>query len=500
MIDAIRTSGRRAGAQLLSTIAAVLLFASGLLSPAAVLAANELVSPVYIDYNTFIDRVNVLELISVGDQELDVRLTVFRSDGSIKTKKNLTIEPLNEFDVLVNELVDQANTYGIIKIEFDDAQSKLIGRMSVYRENATRFGSGQFSFVFARELINPLQGTTYVTGNSFDALGRGLLVPNWLEIMNLEDTTQTFTHRLYDQAGTLLSTQMVTVPPLGKFDVSSGHERGQGVYLNEIVPTDVTADYLASVTRYASNTVSGSGAKDYSYAMSRFARAGEEQAQYALTDNRTGNCFRETSWVEIANVAATTATATISFYDHSGQLRTMTSRSYPSKSQFHFNASAVLPTNELGFAKVESDVPNSLIVQTATYYYSCNSNNLQTAYLLPAQTVLTPPLVGTYNLFLGMKNELAIISTGAVNRDIELSLRSAGQQIFSGQDQLRPNELLVYDLNNADTFNTSADTYGTIRLDTLEIPSFVPITIREKLSGTLVDFVLPTGFGESSED
>ena len=500
MIEAIRTAGRNASSSMLFTIFAAFCFCSALFHPAPASAANELTSPVYIDYNTFIDRVNVLELISVGDHDLDIDLTVFRSDGTIKTKRSLKIAPLNEFDVLVNELVNQSDTYGAIKIEFDDAQSKLIGRMSVYRANATRFGSGQFSFVFARDLINALQGTTYVTGNSFDALGRGLLVPNWLEIINLESTTQSFTHRLYDQAGTLLNTQVVSVPPLGKFDVSSGHERGQGVYLNEIVPSDSSADYLASVTRYASNTVSGSPAKDYSYAMSRFARAGEDETQFALTDNRSGNCFKETSWVEIANVTSTTATATVAFYDHTGQLRTTTTRSYPPKSQFHFNASMVLPDGELGFAKVDSDVPNSLLVQTATYYNSCNSNALQTAYLLPAQTVLTPPLVGSYNLFLGMKNELAVISTGAVNRNIELSLRSSGQQVFSGQDVLKPNEMLLYDLNNAQTFNTAVNTYGTIRLDTLEIPSFVPFTIREKFSGTVVDFVLPTAFGESADD
>ncbi len=498
MHQSLRPPKNWVGLKLLGAIAALVVAMLTHAGPAH--AANELISPVYIDYNTFIDRVNVLELVSVGERDLDIRMTVFRSDGSIKTKRNFTIASLSQFDVLVNDLVDQSNTYGIIKIEFDDPRSKLVGRMSVYRANATRFGSGQFSFAFAKELANPLNGTTYVTGNSFNALGQGLLVPNWLEVSNLESTSQTFTHRLYDQAGTLLSTQVVSVPPFGKFDVSSGHERGQGVYLNEIIPSDSSADYLASVTRYASNTVSGSGAKDYAYAMTRGAKAGEGSAQYALTDNRTGSCFRKTSWVEIANVSASAVTAAISFYDQTGEVRATSSRSYPPKSQFHFNAGAVLDEGDLGFAKVESNVSNSLLVQTATYYYSCNSNALQTAYLLPAQTEMTPPLVGSYNLFLDMENELVILSTGSVNRNIDISLRSAGEQIFAGIDQLRPNETFVYDLNNSETFNTQSDTYGTIRLDTLETPSFVPFTIREKLSGTTVDFVLPTLFGESDED
>jgi hypothetical protein len=177
----------------------------------------------------------------------------------------------------------------------------------------------------------------------------------------------------------------VDVPALGKVDVSSGHELGQGVYLNEIIPGDSSAHYLASVTRYASNALSGSDVRDYSYAMSASAKPGSGDEQFALIERRSGNCFEQSSWVEVANVGNSPATATLTFYDQTAHNRGVGSAIIQPKAQFHFNGGIMIPEGDTGWVRIQTDTPGALVAQSAVYFHSCNSNTLETAYLLPAQ-------------------------------------------------------------------------------------------------------------------
>jgi hypothetical protein len=113
------------------------------------------------------------------------------------------------------------------------------------------------------------------------------------------------------------------------------------------------------------------------------------------------------------------------------------------------------------------------------------------------------PLVGTYNLFLEQTDRLLVIPTTALTRNMDISLRSDGQTLFTGNDQLRANQLLEYHLDDSDAFHTAADSYGTVLLDANETASFVPFVLRERRAGTngeIVDYVMPTVFGESPED
>lgn len=461
----------------------------------------ELESPAFTDYNTFLDQVNILELINVGTEELEATITVYSSTGFRRARQTIILQPLNQLDVLINDLVDQSNTYGFVKIEYDDSDTKLSGRMVVYREDADH--DGEYSYVFAKELRNAVTGTTFVMSNTQDPQELGYLVSNWVQIMNPSSSAKTFTHKVYNRSGKLLSSTSVSVPALGRVDVSGGHERGEGLFLNRIIPSDSSAEYLANITRYGSNSTTGSSSRGYAFAFASDAKSGEGDDQFGFIANDEGDCFTQTNSVEIANVGTTTATATLTFYDEAKHFEDSDSHAYVKRSQFHFDGSEVLNSGEVGWVTIASDVSDAFLAQTVTYYLDCGDDSLQTGFVLPAQVATTSPLVGSYNRFLGMENQLYLIVHSSRDRTLDFVMRSSGAAIFSDDFQLDQFTVREFDLNDEAVFNTTEDTYGTVFLDANETASFIPFTLRTGRAGNdgdEVDFAVPTLFGQYVED
>lgn len=446
-------------------------------------------SPAFTKYNTFLGQTNFLELIANGTKPVTPIVTIYSINGQVIDSKTVPIDSLNQVDLNIHDIVGP-DTYGVIKITWDDKPGKtLAGRMSNYRLNADK---ESYSFAFAKELRNPIRGRTYATGNSFDPIGLGYLVPNWAEIVNLDNKTRKFTYRLYNQAGEILSSQVVQVPALGERDVQAGHEAGEGAYLAEFIPDDGATDYFATVTRYSSNAPGGQVPETYNFAFPLDARAGNGDKQYALISNDVGSCWSQTNWFEVINVREKPITAHLTFRGKDGEKIDQTSYLLDPMSQYHFNASALLDKGQNGTVILSASDPGSLIAQSSVYYHDCADNILQAGYSAPARIPGQDVQAGTVNTFLGMNNILTLISTTKDETALVLEVRSFGELLSEQEQTLDGYHGLGFDLNDANIFGTAPDIYGTLTLRTDGAQKVLAEILRLREVNGRVDFAMPT--------
>jgi hypothetical protein len=459
-------------------------------------ASDALSSPAYSDYNTYLGMVNILELVSAGTRSVEATVSVYKLDGARTARVNVTIDPGQQQDIIINDLIgNRADTYGVVKIEFNSEFStvELIGRMSYYRLNSDGV---TYSFAFSRQINEPSTGTTYATSNSFDPQGRHFLVPNWLQVTNVSADARGFTVNLYNQSGSLVRSEAITLNSFERRDFAAGHEQGEGAYLNEVVPSDPATQYVAAATRYGSNSAPGTRIQSYAFAFALDTKGGTGVDQFSITANQTGDCFTQSNWVEVTNVAATAATATLDFYTNRGVLAGSSAVTLGSKAQFHFNGSVLIDERTYGSVKISSDTASALVAESVVYVHGCNTNLLQTAYVLPAVVPAAIfPINGSFNRFLEMQNDLLVVNVSAFRRGFDLTLSSGGAQLYS--NSVFSNSLAVSQLNLNDetVFGTAADTYGTIEIDSVNPASFIAYNLRSRMNpaGT-VDFVNATVF------
>ncbi len=449
-------------------------------------------SPAFTAYNTFLRQQGYLELIAGGSRAINGTVTVYAIDGRVINTRPFAIPALQQMDIDINAMVGQADTYGVVRVDFNGREpgATLMGRMSNYRSD----NDGSYSFAFARELRNSTRGVTFATGNAFDPQGSGFLVPNWAEIINIDSIERSFIHNLYLQDGRLVQSTTFALPPLAKRDIGAGHEYGEGVYVSEFIPVDGATKYLASVTRYSSNAPRGQEAQSYNFAFQLEAKAGNGDKQYVPITNRSGSCWLQTNWVEVMNVREKDVTATLIFRDDVGAEVARQTITYAPRAQFHFNASALLDKGKRGSVEISASDPASLITQSSVYFHdTCGSNLLQSAYASPGRIAGQDVQAGSFNTNINMKNELNVIATEQSSTTATIELRSQGQLLSTVQNLLGGFNASAFDLNNASVFNTTQNQYGTITLRTPTIRRSVAenLRIRESSPGK-IDFVMYT--------
>ena len=78
-------------------------------------------SPTYTKYNTFLNQSNYLELVSVGTAQAKVKVTVYSLAGKIiGAPKTFKLNPGQQTDVDIVSWVNKTDTYGLIKVEFNN--------------------------------------------------------------------------------------------------------------------------------------------------------------------------------------------------------------------------------------------------------------------------------------------------------------------------------------------------------------------------------------------
>jgi hypothetical protein len=493
--------------------------------PIIITPPEALKSPVHTKYNTFLSQYNYLELISAGNKSIDVTVKVYSIEGKELSSSLVPLAARAQQDIDINGILVRAcknrpdlcsnlkdidgngvpDTYGLIRLEFEDndPDKRLLGRISHYKQEPdTRNLS--YSFAFARELTNPLRGASYSSSNTFDAQGTGNVVPNWVEIINLDPVrSKDFIYNLFSEDGLPIFSRKFTLPPLGEWDVQAGHEIlnaagkvKESVYSVEVVPTDPDAEYLMYVSRYSAK--SSHNVSSYNYAFSLEGRNGTNESVFApiTAQDKPEVCALANNWVEVINVLSSNVNARAIFRDSAGNIVKDHNFVLEPKKQFHFNASLLIPKGDNGTVEVSSREPKGLIAQSLVYYHDCDRNQLQTAYISPLQKRGSSVLAGTANTFIDMDNVFKIYTTVSSSVSVLYSVSSLDGRRFTDQLVVNNKRVLDVDLKNTASIGVPANSYGILGMSTGRAGDVAGQLLRirkEKSSGKdRIDFVMPT--------
>ncbi len=449
---------------------------------------NHLSSPVYLLWNGFLGMVNIAELINPSsDPSSNTTMTIslYSISGQLMHTQALNLTGGQQFDLILNQLPGFiADSYGIVKITYTGS---LEGRVSYYRPVGA-----EYEFAYSIPLNQPLLGTSGVGFNTFQPSTNpsqlSFSVYNWLSLINLSNSTETFTINTYNQGGSLLASRQVSVPSFGRADVDGGHVMaGAGVVgLHEIVPQSGTTPYLAQLIRYGANSGPGSPPSGYFFAFPLSAHPGNGQ-RVALPTSRQ---FGESNWVEVANIKNAPINVNITFYNEDG-VGAGTSFQLAAHSQLHFPVDDQrLANSTRGFVEIDSDTINSLIAQSM-FYYRDSAGGIRAMYGIEQREPLGVGFNGSYNLFLGMENWLSLSSTG--NQWVTATVKTVGpgggsQQYFS----VPPSSTIVLPIHSAAQFNTQSDSYGFVNVTPDQPNSIIADLIRTRRPAGVFDFAFPT--------
>ena len=497
-------------------------------------------SPAFAKFNTYLGQWNFAELVNQGTTGKVIQLTVYNLRGQEMIRRGFFVPAGSQVDVDVNALIQFAcdilasncegfedrsatanapnganspdgivDTYGLVRFDWDDtnANDRLFGRMSFYRPNK----DGSFSFAFAREFRNRLNGTSFAMSNTYDPTGGQNLTPNWVEVINFGTkgpngthlfVDQTYTVNIYTQDGKLKESRTVSLPPLGEFDVHGGHEYltasgavEQTVYLVEVIPTNPDAEYFLSVARYNSNSPKGVDPESYNFALVLDGKAGTTNALFAPSSNTlpavSGLALPPTvdNWVETGCASASACHVNVKFKDSTGAVVSTGGVTIPPKGQFHFNGAAMFSTKQAGSVEIHSDQP---IVAQSMYYLHGGRGELLSGFASNAKGLQRAKQIGTLNTFLGMTNQLTLISTASQATSAAYKIVSFGTQLSSGSLGLNAGAASALGISNGSTIQFPSDHYGTIEFSTPADGQIVGEVQRTRIFNGQIDFVMPT--------
>ncbi len=212
--------------------------------------------PVHFLWNGALAMQNVVSILNTGATPLGVDARMLNPDGTELSALAFAVPANGEIDLPVNALGGfSVSGFGSLRLEF--SSDEFAGNGFLYRFGPDR---STLEYMVGATFQPAILGNSYVTFNTIQPSRRkGQLqneVANWLSVSNMDKATaKSFAVNFYSQTGQLIRTEGLAVPPLGRRDLSAGHENpGPGlVGLIEIVPADTEAPYAAQVTRYGAS-------------------------------------------------------------------------------------------------------------------------------------------------------------------------------------------------------------------------------------------------------
>lgn len=429
-------------------------------------------------WNSFLDQLNINVLINNGTTPLDIALTLLDLNGVALSTSNFTIPPKGEFDVILNDLTGYSpDTYGSVKLEFDDSTNSLEGHSALYRldpNGAATDTAVEFSFINSFE--NAQQGNSYAFFNTMQQNGSNTIL-QWLQIINSDaSSAQTFTVNQYDLVGTLINTVNLSIPANGRRDIQGGHEipGANQVGLIEIVPQDQNSNYLASIFRYGLgvdlNTITFAGALPFDFAHGDTSRAGISQP--IITPISRG--ANAQNWLVVGNTGTSTALVDVEvFTNSSGLVQTFSNVALGAKAQSHILMNDFLQPGESGLAKITPQ-SGATIVARGDNYFLDPLGEVTTAYTSKVRLFSGGEHDSGYNTYLGQFNWLKLFntSTSPVDINVEVYDGITGGTLGSQNLTLSAQRGIDLELVQSLNFNIPADNYGLVRV-TPNVPGVV---------------------------
>jgi hypothetical protein len=446
-------------------------------------------SPGYALWNGFLGMINILELVNPGGLTATATVSLYTISGELGTEQKVVLSPGSQQDLILNDMPGfGADSYGLITVQFDRA---VDGRLFFYRP--APFSATNYSFAFGLALANPTYGRSVVGFNtmqpSTNAAEAQNSVLNWLSIVNLADKKKSFQVSTFSLNGDLLKTQKIEIPANGRTDMDGGHvvPGPNNVGLQEIIPFDASAPYIGQLVRYGSNNPPQIPASDFDFAFPLVAKPGVGEVVQLPISSR----FGAFNWLEVANTLDFPVAVDVAIHNAKGVVKHRESIELDAFAQVHLFASGYLDQEELGMAVLTPNTTGGIVAQSM-YYFRGATGSITSMYGTQHQQALSSAITGSYNLFLGMESYLrvsnpeskAVTVTTSVNDQVELlKTRSFEIPAFGSV------ELLLHD---KESYNTRANTYGSVRVEVPYSRTVVAETLRVRRANSNLEYVAPT--------
>ena len=453
-------------------------------------------SPVFGVWNGFYGQENVVSMRNSSDETTNVTLTLFDINGTLLHTQFLVVDPNVSIDVSVNALPGFSPTsYGFLRLVFDPSTG-FDAQMNLYR--MTGDGS-DVEFAIVKPFENIRTGTTYALFNtlqpSSDPAQAGNWLPQWTQIINLDTVNgRGFTYNLYDQAGTLVFSENIGIPPFGRRDRQAGHELPNGtVGLVEVIPDDPTTEYIAQLFYYSQNAAPDEFPDSFSFAL-----GGESRE--TLTDDHVVTTSRGASgqsWVSVANSGTTAAFVVVDFFNSTGAAGSQ-SATIPAKSQLHFLADDTLGDGETGYAVIRPIAGAEVVTETRTYFRNI-IGQVTAAYTIPGREISDRSVLGApYNYFLNASNWIRLHNPEATAQDVTIEVYDqAGVLLGTVPETIPAGETAEFEINASLGLGVGANTIGLVRVVPNNPNTVFGDLLRTKVgSGTAgpIDFAKPIPF------
>lgn len=432
----------------------------------------------YASWNGFLGMTNVLEIVNGSAESIAVSVALRDSGGTIRTRLRLTLRKDEQRDIIVNDLSGFApDSYGTLEISANSADVR--SRLFFYRSGT----ANDYDFAFNQPSTAGLIGVSHVGYNTFqpslDPNERNSSVLNWLTLVNLESTPQTFSVERYSAAGQLTAVREVQLAPFGRLDIDGGHGEGPNrVGFNVIKSSVLGVRYLAFLTRY------GERQGGYAFAFPAAAATREEAVQTVGISSGAG----AQNWLELSNVSEDTIVATVDYYSNEGTHVGHEELELAPRTSVHREASLLVPFGQSGIAVATTAKRNTLAVQSM-FYFRKPAGGIDTLYGTAGSDAKTGLLVGSYNLFLGQANWLRLFNTADRDQVVTVTTFRDGRELSRREVTLGAKSGTDLGLHETGVYGTILNSYGTVTVEGFDISAQL---LRLRPAGPGIDFAAPT--------
>ena len=410
-------------------------------------------------WDTRTSKTNILEITNTGSSAASVRYRVYDSSAGLKTDKTISIPAKGQKHINLNSLkATMLNNSGHVRVS--STSSDINGQIVVYKQKSV---SAEMEFVYALPLSDSLSGRNGVVYNtsqpSRNILDVNSSVEQWLNLVNLDTSSKSFTVYTYDINGNKIKTRRVTVGAGKKIDLEAGHisvgSGKQGIQM--ISPSTSSTPYYAQLVRYGQRA---DISQPYAFAVPVVAQSGGVLPRYINISTGAG----AENYVEIANPETTTISAKILAYNPLGQRIMSKTVTIKPKAQRHVGVSALLGNNVSGFAKVYGlNGAKTPLVNSISYYRS-NDQRIATAVMSQGRFLEEGPIYTSYNRNFSAENWLRVVNPSATSRVFTIKVyNSSGTKL--SQKSVTVGKYKDRDLGlHGSAFGTLVNGYGLVEI------------------------------------
>jgi hypothetical protein len=366
---------------------------------------------------------HTLKLLNKGETGATLSWSLVNSNGSIlSATSEISLGALQDYRGDLSAGASSPSAYGFVEVE--NSQGLYDGELESFIPGSA---DAQLRALAVSPLSNSLQGNSFVMFNTAAAVLNTetdlQFVENVLLLSNVDNEPRSFTVRYFSRSGSpLRSTRLeLAARTTGRLVLGGPAQKRVLGGLIEIEPDDLSAPYVGSLRRYGyrykrdpeNGTITRSKSFFVMSENVRQASAGELAIRHEYPSTRSG-----LNYLEIANTADKTISVTITHYGQEIRrlptpsrrisknrrptarfkiLKRRTTRSItlPSRKSAQLALSAFIKTSTEGIITISASLPNSVIANTVTHFYS-SKGYLHASKLAPIEEVFGDDQLGFY--------------------------------------------------------------------------------------------------------